>query len=285
MTRAAPRRKGVAARNLSEAIPLTPSELDLRLRVAEAITREAGQVAARYYARRDALTIDRKGAQDLVSEADRACEDLIVAGLSGAFPDDGLLGEERGLRKAGEGPVWIIDPIDGTHNFLTGIPFWCLSVGLAIGGEAVLGVIYHPATGELFTAKKGGGAFVNGVPMRVTGESDLTRARVGLGFSFRRPVADHLRTVGNLLGAGCEYTRLGSGALGLAYVAAGRLDGFWEHHINSWDVAAGLALVREAGGWTSDFFAGEGLMKGNSVLAATPALVEPLKPLLAAPSS
>jgi myo-inositol-1(or 4)-monophosphatase len=257
--------------------PLEPTDLDHRLEVAEAVVREAGRAAADHFARRELLSIERKGAQDLVSEADRLCEDLIVAGLSRMFPEDGFLGEERGSRNSEAAAVWVIDPIDGTHNFLTGIPFWCVSVGLVASGELVLGIIYHPVAGELYSARRGGGAFLNGQPIKVSGEMDLTRARICVGFSYRRPVADHVRAVGKLLSAGCEYLRVGSGALGLAYTAAGRFDGYWERHINSWDAAAGLVLVREAGGWTNDFLAGEGLTQGSEILAATPELVEQLK--------
>ena len=260
-------------------MPMEPTELDHRLRVAEAVVREAGRVAADHFARRELLHIDRKGAQDLVSDADRACEDLIVAGLAKLFPNDGFLGEERGSRNADAAAVWIIDPIDGTHNFLTGIPFWCVSVGLMVAGELALGIIYHPIAAELYSARRGGGAFLNGQPIKVSGESDLRRARVCVGFSYRRPVEAHARAVEALLSGGCEYLRLGSGALGLAYTAAGRFDGYWERHINSWDVAAGLVLVREAGGWTNDFLAGAGLTQGGEVLAATPHLVESLKRL------
>ncbi len=252
------------------------ADLDRRLDVAKSVILEAGGMAVGYFDRRDSLAISRKGVQDLVSEADRRCEELIVSRLAAAFPEDGFLGEEGGARNPTAGAIWVIDPIDGTHNFLTGIPFWCLSVGLVMNGEVVLGVIYHPAADELFSARRGGGAFVNDTRIHVSGETELTRARVGVGFSYRRAVADHVRALEALLSAGCEYLRLGSGALGLAYTAAGRFDGYWERHINSWDVAAGLALVREAGGWANDFFAGNGLVKGNEMLAATPALVEPL---------
>jgi myo-inositol-1(or 4)-monophosphatase len=259
----------------------SPTDLDNRLRVAEAVVREAGQVAAEHFARRKLLRIDRKGAQDLVSEADRACEDLIIAGLARLFPDDGFLGEERGSRNSDAVAIWVIDPIDGTHNFLTGVPFWCVSVGLVVAGELVLGIIYHPLAAELYSARKAGGAFLNGQPIKVSGETDPTRARICVGFSYRRPVPEHAQAIGAVLGAGCEYLRLGSGALGLAYTATGRIDAYWERHMNSWDAAAGLVLVREAGGWTNDFLAGDGLTAGSEVLAATPGLVEPLKRLTA----
>lgn len=199
--------------------------------------------------------------------------------LSQAFPDDGFFGEEGGARNAGAHAVWVIDPIDGTHNFLTGVPFWCVSVGLVVGGEPVLGLIYHPVLDELFSARRGGGSFVNGTPIKVSGESDVARARVCVGFSYRRPIDDHVRAIGALLTAGVEYCRLGSGALGLAYTAAGRFDAYWERHLNSWDAAAGLVLVAEAGGSVNDFFARDGLTRGSEVLASTPALVGPLREL------
>jgi len=260
---------------------LTPAEFDHRLVAAEEVVREAGRLAAWHFARREALRVDRKGAQDLVSEADRACEDLIVERLARRFPADGFLGEERGAKNPAAASVWVIDPIDGTHNFLTGIPFWCVSVGLVVAGELALGIIHDPIAGELYTARRGGGAFLDGRPIKVSGETDLTRARVCVGFSYRRPVAEHTRAVSALLAAGCEYLRLGSGALGLAYTAAGRFDAYWERHINAWDAAAGLVLVREAQGSTNDFLANEGLTRGGEVLAATSALFEPLKPLTA----
>lgn len=260
---------------------IEPADLDRRLTVVEAVVRQAGRLASDHFARRDLLSIDRKGAQDLVSEADRLCEDVIVSGLARRFPNDGFLGEERGGRNIGADATWIIDPIDGTHNFLTGIPFWCVSVGLAVGGEPVLGIVYSPPTAELFSARSGGGAFLNGRPIGVSGQHDLTRARVCVGFSYRRPVADHARAIGDILSAGCEYLRLGAGALGLAYTAAGRFDGYWEQHTNSWDAAAGVVLVREAGGRTNDFFAGNGIMNGNEILAATPELFDELRQLIA----
>jgi myo-inositol-1(or 4)-monophosphatase len=250
-----------------------------RLGVAEAAIRKAGRLAAEHFAGRAGLAIDRKGAQDLASEADRACEELIVAELSQAFPADGFLGEEGGTRNPTAKAIWVIDPIDGTHNFLTGVPFWCVSVGLVVNGIAELGLIYDPTADELFSAAAGGGAFVNGVPLKVSGEADIKRARICVGFSYRRPVEDHTRAVESLLSAGCEYLRLGSGALGMAYTAAGRFDGYWERHINSWDVAAGLVLVREAGGWTCDFLKGEGLTRGGEILAAAPGVAEPLRRL------
>lgn len=258
---------------------LSPVDLDHRLRMAEAVAREAGRVAAEHFSRRELLRVDRKGAQDLVSEADRQCEDLIIASLSKLFPDDGFLGEERGAQRTDAPAVWVIDPIDGTHNFLTGVPFWCVSIGLLSDNDFVLGIVYAPLFGELFAARRDGGAFLNGQPIRVSGETDATRARLCIGFSYRRSVPEHTRAVEALLSAGCEYLRLGSGALGLAYAAAGRFDGYWERHMNSWDAAAGLVLVREAGGVTNAFLEEGSLAEGGEVLAGTPDLDKPFREL------
>lgn len=260
---------------------MSPADLDHRLRVAEVVTREAGRLAAEQFKRREQLWVDRKGAQDLVSDADRACEDLIVAALARHFPEDGFLGEERGASNLSADAIWVIDPIDGTHNFLTGIPVWCVSVGLVVDDQLSLGIIHYPPADELFSARLGGGAFLNGQPISVGTQSDITRARICVGFSYRRPVREHTRAVEALLTAGCEYLRLGSGALGLAYTAAGRFDGYWERHINSWDAAAGLVLVREAGGRTNAFEGRDVLTYGSEVLATIPALFSRLEALTA----
>jgi myo-inositol-1(or 4)-monophosphatase len=255
-------------------------EIEPRYWAALAIAREAGRHAADQYHRRGELDVERKGTQDRVSEADRACEDMIVGALKRLFPQDGFLGEERGVQNAGAQAIWIIDPIDGTDNFLRGIPLWCVSLGLCAGGAFVAGVIYNPITDELYAARQGKGATLNGRKIEVSKVKTLTDARLAVGFSYRRPPAFHTEAVGALLDANCEYSRLGSGALGLAFTADGRLDGYWEAHINVWDVAAGLCIVKEAGGWINDFLGEDGMQKGNAVLASTPQLYAPLKDLL-----
>jgi myo-inositol-1(or 4)-monophosphatase len=247
---------------------------------AQGIVREAGQQAAEQYRRRGELAVERKGTQDLVSEADRACEDAIVGALRASFPEDAFLGEERGLQKGHGDALWVIDPIDGTANFLRGIPIWCVSLGLMVKGEFVSGIIYNPVTEEFYAARRGKGAFLNGKRIGVSKATRLEDARLNVGFSYRRPVGPHIAGVRALLDAHCEYSRLGSGALGLAHTAEGRFEGYWEQHINIWDVAAGIVIVREAGGYVNDFLAGDGINKGNVILAATPALVPALQALL-----
>ncbi|HET6620130.1 MAG TPA: inositol monophosphatase family protein [Dongiaceae bacterium] len=257
-------------------------DLDLRFLFAQGVVREAGQAALELYRRRDTLTVERKGRQDFVSAADRECEAFVLAALRRAFPGDAALGEEGGMQSAGGGATWIVDPIDGTSNFIAGIPLWCVSLGFVVDRKAVLGIIYNPVTEELYAARVGGGALLNGRRIRASAASRLEEARLGLGFSYRRPVKAHVDAVAACLEAGCEYTRFGSGALGMAFTADGRLDGYYEAHINAWDVAAGLVLVAEAGGWCSDFLGPpDALADGNSILAAAPGLVAPLRALLA----
>lgn len=233
---------------------------------------EAGALALSYYRRSDLETHD-KGPQDLVTAADLAVERFLIDRIRREFPDDGFVGEEGGEVPArGDGAVWVIDPIDGTANFARNIDLWCLSVAVVRGGEVETGAILNPVTSELFLARKGQGATRNGVPIRVSRVTEVGRARVCLGFSFRRPRDLHVTAIDRLLERGGEYSRLGSCALGLAYVADGRFEAYWEAHVNSWDAAAGLCLVQEAGGWVNDFLAGDGLHRGNEILASVPAL-------------
>lgn len=257
------------------------NELGLRYRFAQGVVREAGQMALDRYRLRENLIIERKGRQDFVSEADKACEVFVADVLLKAFPEDAFLGEEGGLQNAGGEATWIIDPIDGTSNFIAGIPIWCVSLGLVIDNQPVLGVVYNPTTEELYAGRIGDGAYLNGKRIRVSTVRRLEEARMGLGFSYRRPVQEHVKAVSACLEASCEYTRFGSGALGMAFAADGRLDGYYEVHINPWDVAAGLVLVTEAGGWCSNYFgAPDAITKGNVILATAPGLVQSLRKLL-----
>lgn len=191
-----------------------------------------------------------KGEIDLVTEVDRACEDLIVATIRGAHPGHGILAEE-GTRDAGiSRHRWIVDPLDGTTNYAHGFPWFCVSIALEIDGEVGLGVIYHPVLDELFTAVKGEGAFVNGRPIRVSGRHPLKQCLLATGFPYDR-TPDNENNFANFFNfqfAARAVRRAGAAALDLAYVAAGRLDGYWELKLKPWDVAAGQLLVTEAGG-------------------------------------
>ena len=247
---------------------------------AKTLVIEAGKLALGYF-RSPRLVIEEKGLQDLVTVADREVEAFLVAGLHAAFPPDAFFGEESGPQGDSQQTeaTWVIDPIDGTSNFARGIDLWCISVGLVVENEVVMGFVYRPAGDELFNAVKGKGASLNGQPIRVSSTSAWEHTRIDLGFSFRRPEQLYLTAIDRLFGVRAEHARLASAALGMAYVACGRYDGYWEAHVNSWDVAGGLCLVTEAGGKTNAFLAGTGLTHGNPVLASNAQLYDRLTAL------
>lgn len=251
---------------------MTPDDLDARLRFATAAARRAGDLALSYARDPARMSIESKGVQDLVTAADKAVEASLRREIAQAFPGDAILGEEEGITPDwnGRAPLWVVDPIDGTANFARRIPIWCVSVGLVVDGDAALGVIHAPVLDETHAAARGRGATLNGVPIRVSSASTPEASRIGLGFSYRCEQRPHLAAIDRLLARHCEYSRLGSGALGMAHVADGRFEGYFEPHINAWDVAAGIAIVREAGGFTNAFFAGDGLTRGNPILAGAP---------------
>jgi myo-inositol-1(or 4)-monophosphatase len=244
---------------------------DDRYLAACAVARAAGALARRHLENRAGLMVEQKGPQDPVSVADRAAEVLIVAELSAAFPGDGFLGEEGGGEAAER--LWVIDPIDGTANYVRGIPGFCVSIAFVEAGRTELGVIYAPMDDELYAAARGRGARCNGESLSVSGCASIGQAMIGVGFAQRMPRPRFVRALDRLLAAGGEFRRMGSTALGLAYAAAGRLDGFWALQTNSWDCLAGLLLVEEAGGWANDFLAGgEGLLQRREALGCTPQL-------------
>ncbi|MGH6919277.1 MAG: inositol monophosphatase family protein, partial [Geminicoccaceae bacterium] len=250
---------------------MTDRDLDLRLLAACAIVREAGKLAYDYFGRRAQLEIEHKGMQDVVSIADRAVEELIRERLSSNFPDDDLLGEEGGAapRRPGAG-LWVIDPIDGTANFLRGMPYWSVTLAYVVDDRVEIGVTHDPVHDELFWARRGGGAHRNHAPIRVSGCTDPKRAVVGSTFTFKMAMATYLALIEGILRAGSDHRRMGSTALMMCHVADGRLDGCATGYCNSWDVIGGLLLVQEAGGVASDFIAENGLMAAGSALACTP---------------
>jgi len=253
---------------------MTDHELDIRYLAACAIAREAGDVARRFFETREAGTFQLKGHQDVLTEADGAVERLVTGRLAEAFPGDTCVGEEGGGRYSAA--TWVIDPIDGTANFARGVAHFCVSIAFVRDGRPVVGAIYAPMSGELFAARRGGGASVNGHPMRVSATTDIRQAMIEVGWSARRPMTDHLALLQRVTATGAGFRRGGSGALGLAYVAAGRSDGYCELHMQPWDVLAGLVMVEEAGGWALDFLADDGLTQGNRVLVCTPGLKDAL---------
>jgi myo-inositol-1(or 4)-monophosphatase len=247
-------------------------DLDAREQALIAVAREAGELARELFSK--PIEVKLKGKQDYITEADGQVERLIIERLQARFPQDAFLGEEGGASGEGDA-LWVIDPIDGTANFAHRIPHFCVSIAFLCAGELALGAIAAPMYGELYRARVGKGAFLNDRAMRVA-DANIKQAVVELGWSSRRPTRAYTSLIERVLATGATFLRAGSGALGLAYVADGRTHGYCELHINSWDTLAGLLLVREAGGWTNDFLAGEGLRRGNAVLACAPGLKDAL---------
>ena len=216
--------------------------------------RAAGNVLLRHMNRLDVLNIVEKERMDYASEVDGLAEAEIVKELKRAMPDCAILGEETGASGRGRS-TFVIDPLDGTSNYLHGIPHWCVSIALVEGGEPQHAVIFDPLRNELFTASKGSGSVLNDRKLRVTERKDLTGAMLITGFPprERERLAPHLACVGELLREAEDIRRTGSAALDLAYVACGRVDGYFEAGVKPWDIAAGVLLVREAGGRVTDF--------------------------------
>lgn len=249
---------------------MTPAELELREYAVLGLVAEASHLALDYFGRSDSLNITMKGAQDWLTAADGAVESFLRERLGRLFPSDGVIGEEGGGDAADS--VWIIDPIDGTANFAHGDRNWCISIGLVLNAQPVIGIIAAPALGEVYQARRGSGASLNGRPIRVSGTSDIGRASLEFGWSKRRPLDSYIEMVQRGFEAGAAVKRSGSGALGICHVACGRTDAYAELHINSWDVAAGLVIASEAGAHVNDFFEGDAIAAGNPVLCCTPEL-------------
>jgi myo-inositol-1(or 4)-monophosphatase len=247
-----------------------------RLEFSRNLAREAGRLAHSAFGQ---SATSMKGRHDVVTAMDREVERFIRSAIAARYPDDAVIGEEEGGAGNSE-RVWLIDPIDGTANYARGIPHYCVSIGYLERLVPTVGVIYDPSHDWLYAAARGEGASCNGAPLEVSPQADLGAATVECGWSTRRSTADYLALVTRVMEAGCAMRRVGSGALGLADVAAGRSEGYCELHINAWDCAAGILLVREAGGRTSDFFAVDGLAAGNPIIATNEALCAKLASLI-----
>ncbi|HKL02626.1 MAG TPA: inositol monophosphatase family protein [Cryomorphaceae bacterium] len=222
-----------------------------------------------------ATDIEMKGrSNDLVSRADKEAEKRFVTFLANLYPDSGFIAEEGTSEKKGEELNWIIDPLDGTTNYLYGIPCYCTSVALVKNGELILGVIYDPEMDACFTAEKGQGAFLNGKKISVSSQENIAHALIATGFPYDD--ADRQRIYLDILGEVNRQTRgirrLGSAALDMAYVACGRFDAFYEYGLQPWDVAAGAIIIREAGGVVSDFKGGDEFLFGRTLACSNKSL-------------
>jgi myo-inositol-1(or 4)-monophosphatase len=254
---------------------MTPAELDARAAFAAGLAREAGELALRYFRRDIAFATESKGPQDFVSAADHAVEALIRARIATTFPHDSMLGEEAG---GGVGRhAWLVDPIDGTINFVHGVRYWCTSIAFLVDGVRSIGVIHDPVQDELFRAVLGGGALCNDVPMHVSACERLDEAMICAGYVPRQSLDAHLRLRRRLYEAGAAVKDMGAGALMLAHTAAGRYDAYLEAHMHPWDALAGLLLVEEAGGRTHAYPGAAGIAEGGVVIAAAPRIYTALE--------
>lgn len=247
------------------------------LNIALRAARSAGELIYRSMERLDVLTVNEKEANDYVSEIDRAAEQTIINHLRKTYPDHGFHAEESGFQPGqGEGAdiVWIIDPLDGTTNFLRGVPHFAVSIACRIKGRIEHAVILDPVRQEEFTASRGRGAALNGKRLRVSNRKSLDGALLGTGFPFKQDQIDdldnYLGMFRSLVGQTAGIRRCGAASLDLAYVAAGRYDAFWEFGLAEWDMAAGGLLIQEAGGLISDFTGGHQFLEKGQVVAGSP---------------
>lgn len=241
------------------------------LNTAVRAARAAGDLILRSSDNIGHLKVDQKGRNDYASEIDRMAEREIINIIKTAYPEHSILAEESGVQQ-GNDFVWVIDPLDGTTNFLHGFPQYAVSIALKHKGRIEVGVIYDPLRDELFTAKRGGGAMLNNRRLRVTAQTTLKGALIGTGFPFKSNLHmdAYLGMFRALATDSAGLRRAGAAALDLAYVAAGRLDGFWEIGLMEWDMAAGILLIKEAGGVVTDFSFNDNYLESGNLIAASP---------------
>jgi myo-inositol-1(or 4)-monophosphatase len=256
------------------------------LTIAKRAALSASRILLRHFDHLERLSVTAKQRNDFVSEADVQAEQEIIQTLRKTYPNHGILAEESGEQHGHDDYQWVIDPLDGTTNFLHGIPHFAISIGFRHKNRLEAGLVYDPIRQEMFTASRGAGAQMNDRRMRVSNIPQMENALLGTGFPFRHPQHQpaYLNFFGSLFGKCVEVRRAGAASLDLAYVASGRLDGYWEFGLKEWDIAAGALLVQEAGGLVSDFVGGNDFMKSGNIVAGNPkvfkALLQEMRPHL-----
>lgn len=242
------------------------------LNIAISAARAAGQILLRYHARLSEIKVKQKGMNDFVSEVDYHAEQEIISIIRKAYPDHAILAEETGKQEGqgGQSCEWIIDPLDGTTNYLHGIPQFSVSIAMRENNKLQLGVVYDPFKEELFCASRGEGATLNNKRIRTSTHNELTGSLLGTGLPYKsnQELDAYLATLKAMLENSAGIRRAGSAALDLAYVAAGRFDGFWEFDLNIWDIAAGVLLIQESGGMVSDLNGGNSFLDSGNIIAA-----------------
>ena len=240
------------------------------------IARNAGAFALSFFERVGSLVIEDKGPQDFVSEADKAVELRVRAAIEVAYPEDGIVGEEHAPKPSNSGFTWVIDPIDGTTNFISAIPAWTVVISVVHNDETVIGITFDPIHDEMYLAIQGEGAWLNGAPLRCPSDTSLARGSIGTGFSNRIDPDGVRRLIDEVLKADGVFHRNASGALSLAYIAAGRLLGYVEEHMNAWDCLAGQLLIAEAGGKIEVQSADDMIAHGGRVVAGSAGVFDDL---------
>ncbi len=248
------------------------------LKIAESAALKAGKIILQSLDRLNTVKVSEKGQKDYVTEIDRKSEEVIIQILQKTYPDHKILAEESGELEGNADHLWIIDPLDGTKNFMHGYPHFCVSIAYQERGKLQVGVIYDPLRDELFTASRGNGAHVNNKRIRVSQQNKLENSLIGTGFQAKHSehFESHFQCYKALFPHISGMRRSGSAALDLAYIAAGRLDGFWELMLSKWDIAAGVLMIREAGGLVSDPQGTEDYLESGNIIAGNPKIFKAL---------
>ena len=256
------------------------------LNIAVRAARNAGTIIARAFEQLDIVQAELKGTNDFVTNVDREAEQAIIDTIKTSFPDHSIIAEESGVTKGDSKFQWVIDPLDGTTNFVKGIPHFCVSIALKVNNKLEQAVIYDPIRDELFSASRGEGAQLNGKRIRVSKAKDLSGTLLATGFPFKQKhiMSTYQNIFNDLFVEVADMRRAGSAALDLAYVAAGRLEGFWELGLQPWDTAAGQLIAKEAGAVVADFEGGNNYDKSGNIVVATPkvlaAILKTIRPHL-----